>query len=133
MRQTRKRGYMNRIVLITVLFAALASTCYAQKKLVYLGCDLPDKPEHPAQHFDFMLDEANRTVSSLVQGAVTVNKEKAVFRGDTVTWTTAGLETIARTISQTSLTFTEVVFVGENSWRVEGTCKVLSSHAVLGS
>jgi hypothetical protein len=117
---------VNRIVPTIALFAALVSTCHAQVKLVSLGCDLPEKPEHPAQHFDFTLDQANGTVASFENGAITSSKEKAVFSGDTVTWTTSGFETITRTISRTSLTFTEIVMVGESRWRVEGTCKVIN-------
>ena len=116
---------MNRIAPAIALFVALVYPCQAQDKLVYLGCDLPEKPEHPARHFDFTLDEGNRTVSTFSEG-VALNKVKAVFSGDTVTWTIGGLETITRTISRTSLMFTEIDMVGEGRWRTEGTCKAVT-------
>jgi len=111
-----------------VLFVALASTGHAQQKLVYLSCDVPSEPDKRAEHFDFTLDEANGTVSYFVTEANALNKEKAVFSADTVTWTVdlSYGSSITRMISRVTLKFEEVVLIANHRSISEGTCKVVT-------
>jgi hypothetical protein len=95
----------------TACYAAIALLLSgaAQAAPVYLSCTLPeDAKGHPAAYFDFTLDEEAGTVSFFVKEANAVNREKAVFGPETITWTNnSKVYSITRTINRVDMTFTQ--------------------------
>lgn len=115
-------------ICLAVLVGLSSSACRAQQKLVYLSCDVPPHAGNPANHFDFTLDEENGTVTFFVQQANKLNKEKAVFGPDTVTWTTdLTFGHLTRTINRVTLAYTDELVVGASKSQDVGTCKVVAA------
>ena len=118
------------VMCLAVLVGLSASACRAQK-LVYLRCNVPSHEGHPANHFDFTLDEQNGTVTFFVKEANALNKEKAVFGPETVTWTSELSlpdSHITRTINRVSLAFTDkLVLNGQLMQDDVGTCSVVAA------
>lgn len=111
---------------ITLIWGALlsASVCHAEK-LVYLSCELVDPDGKDHSHFDFTLDEQNGTVSYFVKAANALNKPKAVFGPDKVTWSEDTQHfKITRSIDRVSLTMTQETMIGGKTFHSEGKCSI---------
>jgi hypothetical protein len=117
---------------LDISLALCASICgipiHAQN-VVYLSCDISSPEGKPNRHFDFTLDEQNGTVSYYVKEANAMNKEKALFGSDSVTWTNdiGGVISTKRTINRTDLSFSEIVVVAGNRREEKGTCSVVKA------
>jgi len=117
---------MSRAIALALILISLTVAARAAPQLVYLSCDLPATSDGPAEHYDFTLNEQNRTVAFYVNKAEATSKEKAVFGPATVTWKHAFSmgATLTRTINRTDLTFTEdLELLGDKSHKV-GQCTI---------
>jgi len=112
------------------MIAAAAHASGAQ--VTYLSCNLPAHEEVAARHFDFVLDEANSTVSFFVKEANATNKEDAVFGAETVTWSnTIPYGKLTRTINRVDLTYTEDFQInGAASHLIGGTCSIVKKPSL---
>lgn len=110
------------ITLCATLF--VSANCFGT--VTYLSCDLQAQSEHPAQHFDFTLDDTSATVSYYVKDANATNRDAAVFTPNEVNF---GFNTqyveVERRISRTDLTFTQNTTVGAITSQQVGKCSVV--------
>lgn len=119
---------MGKSAFLAIFLLFSVASVSAATQIVYLSCDLPGEDGSPATHFDFTLDEQNSTVSFYVEKAGIVNKEKALFGPQTVTWTSSLMgTTLTRTINRTDLSFIQELNIAGKRSHTTGQCSLVKT------
>ena len=108
-----------------VLLVALAVTATpAVAAPAYLTCGFVSK-EGKATTLGVTADEANGTVTTLLEQTGYSEKRAAVFSATTVKWSSPmQYGGIAYVLSRTDLSIVRTLTIGDKGWPETGTCKV---------